>query len=269
MRHESARVLLPRVLLWSGVVLLAALGARAAWKLNQTAELVRLSEPLQRAPRQPLSRLLIVGDSSGVGTGASSPATSLAGRLAAAFPRLRIDNHSVDGAQFADVLAQLEGADRYDMVLVNAGGNDVIRLRDRDALRAAVDRITRRALERADQVVLMPAGNVGNAPFFFPPVSWFMTWRSRQMHQVVRDAAVRHGVLYIDLFREREADPFVQRPELNARDGLHPSDAGYALWFDELMAQADLQSRLSAAAAAAAAIAPRRRAARPASRQPA
>ena len=35
--------------------------------------------------------------------------------------------------------------------------------------------------------------------------------------------------------------------ELNARDGLHPSDAGYRVWFDQLMAQADLAGPLAAA----------------------
>lgn len=37
----------------------------------------------------------------------------------------------------------------------------------------------------------------------------------------------------------------VQRPvELNASDGLHPSDAGYLLWYRELQAQAHLSDRL-------------------------
>ena len=43
-----------------------------AWRLARTAALVRRSEPLQVAPPQPRKRLLIVGDSTGVGTGAST-----------------------------------------------------------------------------------------------------------------------------------------------------------------------------------------------------
>ena len=35
---------------------------------------------------------------------------------------------------------------------------------------------------------------------------------------------------------------------MNAADGLHPADAGYRVWFDELMAQAGLSQHLSAAA---------------------
>jgi len=55
--------------------------------------------------------------------------------------------------------------------------------------------------------------------------------------------------VYVSLFEERENDPFAQQRDLNAKDGLHPSDAGYRLWLDQLMLQADLQQRLAAARA--------------------
>ena len=42
----------------------------AAWRIKQSAALARLSEPLQASPEAPLSSLLIVGDSTAVGTGA-------------------------------------------------------------------------------------------------------------------------------------------------------------------------------------------------------
>jgi lysophospholipase L1-like esterase len=145
------------------------------------------------------------------------------------------------------LMTQMEGKERVDMVLVMAGGNDVVRLRDLRALQTDVNRVLARAREHSTQVVFMPAGNVGNAPFFFPPVSWLMTWRSRQLHAIARESSSRHGATFVSLFRERADDPFVQQPGLNARDGLHPSDAGYRVWFGELMAQAALPQRLSAA----------------------
>ncbi len=220
---------------------------RTAWRLSQSAALVRLSQPLQRSLVQPLQRLLIVGDSTAVGTGATSPHASVAGLLGQRFPSLQIVNRARDGATFAALLAQLDGDERYDMVLMMAGGNDVVRLRGLQALRGDVDRATDRARQRADLVVLMPAGNVGNAPFFVAPFSWLMTWRSRRLHAFVREAALRHDAEVVNLFREYGDDPFVQRPELNAADGLHPSDAGYRVWFGELMAQAALLQRFSAA----------------------
>jgi lysophospholipase L1-like esterase len=243
---DRSRPLASRVLLWGAIAIVAGLGARTAWRLHASAELVRLSEPLQRAPAQVSRRLLLVGDSTAVGTGASTPEASLAGRLGRQFPHLHIDNRARDGAMFADLLAQLDGEQRFDMVLVMAGGNDVIRMRGLAALQGDIDRVLHRASQMADLVVLMPAGNVGNAPFFFPPVSWLMTWRARQLHAFASEAAARRGATLVNLFRESADDPFVQQPALNAKDGLHPSDAGYRVWFDALMTQAALSERLSA-----------------------
>jgi len=245
---SSTRRLQLKLLLWGGaataVLLLAGC---SAVRLRHSIELAKASEPLQRSVVNPQTRLLIVGDSTAVGTGASSPQTSTAGLLAQAYTRLYIENRGRDGATFADLPQQLSGSERFDIVLIQAGGNDVIRMRDLDVVGNEIDGVTRRAKERAALVVLMPAGNVGNAPFFFPPVSWLMTWRARQLHGHVRDAAARHGAVYVNLFKERDVDPFALRPdELNARDGLHPSDAGYRVWFDELMSQAGLAQRLSA-----------------------
>ena len=240
-RHAS------RALLWGALAVVLAVGARTAWRLSDSFELARRSEPLQRSPEQPALRLLIVGDSTAVGTGATTPAASLAGLLGRSFPRLQIVNRARDGAKFVALLAQLEGDERFDMVLVLAGGNDVVRLRGLEALRSDVERVTHRARQRAELVVLMPSGNVGNAPFFYAPVSWLMTWRSRRLQAFVHEAASRHGAVVVSLFREAADDPFVQQPALNAVDGLHPSDAGYRVWFDELTAQATLPVRLSAA----------------------
>ena len=245
----DTRKLASQILRWSLIALVVGVGTRTAWRLHESAELIRLSSPLQRTPVHPALRLLIVGDSTAVGTGASAPDASVAGLLGQAFPRLQIVNRARDGAKFAAVLAQLEGSEPFDMVLVMAGGNDVVRLRGLQALQGDVQAVVQRARQRADLVVLMPAGNVGNAPFFFAPLSWLMTWRSRQLHAFVEEAVARHGAVFVDLFRESADDPFVQRPELNAADGLHPSDAGYRVWFGELMRQADLPQRLAAARA--------------------
>lgn len=226
------------------------LGGCAASRISTAAQLARDSEPFQHTPPNAALRLLIVGDSTGVGTGASSPQASLAGLLAQAYPRLRIDNRARDGATFEGVLQQLQADDaRYDVVLIQAGGNDVIRLRGDSAMRDDIDRAVALAAARAGRVLVMPAGNVGNAPFFFPPLSSLMTARAERLHGFIQAASQRHDAVYINLFQAPENDPFVQKPGLHARDGLHPSDAGYQVWFDELSRQANLAQLLAAARA--------------------
>ena len=86
-----------RVLLWSAVAAALGVGTRAAWRLQESVALARLREPLQRSPERHSLRLLVVGDSTARGTGASAPPSSVAGLLAQAFPRLLIDNRAGDG----------------------------------------------------------------------------------------------------------------------------------------------------------------------------
>ncbi len=229
---------------------LLAVSGCAAWKLNRAIVVAGDSQALQQTPGEPSLRLLIVGDSTAVGTGASAAIHSLAGLVARGHPRLLIENRGRNGARFADVADQLIGEQRFDIVIVQAGGNDVIRLTGRDTLQADIDRVADRAKALAGVVVLMPAGNVGNAPFFFAPLSWWMTTRARTMHALVQDAAARTGAVYVNLFHERADDPFVKDRGLHARDGLHPSDAGYLAWFNELQVQAALADRLQGARAA-------------------
>jgi len=234
-----------RLLAGLGAAPIVAVAVRTAWRLARTAALVRRSEAFQAAPPQPTKRLLIVGDSTGVGTGASTPQTSLAGLIAAAHPHLTIVNRSADGATFERIAAQLEVGGRFDAVLVLGGGNDTIRLTGAGALRAALSQVLFLARGRSDTVVLMPAGNVGNAPFFLWPWSRLMTRRARILHAIARQTAAAQGATYVSLFKERAADPFAQDPDrLHAADGLHPSDAGYALWHHELSMQSALSDAL-------------------------
>lgn len=242
--------------LWIAVALIVvAASGCAVWRIKQAADLARQSEPFEVAPEGATASLLIVGDSTAVGTGASSPATSVAGLISRDHPALKIVNLAQDGARFADVVSQLDtgvrdtgvprAGRRFDAVLVLAGGNDVIRLTDEQLLSREISRVVEIASNLADVVVLMPSGNVGSAPFFFPPWSWLMTHRSRMLHRLVSQAATRTGVHYVDLYQDEADDPFAQRPdEMNGKDGLHPSDAGYRLWVEQMFAQTDLANRL-------------------------
>lgn len=246
-RSVPNRILMIALAVAACGVLLGASGC-AFWRLGKSAELVERSEPFQARPDTVALRLLVVGDSTAVGTGASADSHSLPGLAAAAFPKLLVENRAADGARYAQVLEQLQTSDaRFDVVLIMAGGNDVIRLTDTDTLRVEIEQAVARARTLAPTVILMPSGNIGNAPLFFAPLSWWMTERSRMLHGLVRTAATPPDVVYVDLYKSAEDDPFVKHPELNAADGLHPSDGGYRQWWGELQQQAGLAARWAAA----------------------
>jgi len=242
-----------RLALAASVAALATLAGCTVWRLGEARALARASTAFQQEPPAPMRRLLVVGDSTGVGTGATQPLASVAGLLGAAYPRLLVHNQARDGARFDAVPAQLAaaaGGPGYDVVLIQAGGNDVIRGIDAAALAQVLDlsfSAAKARLRPGGVAIVQPAGNVGNAAFFLPPLSQLMSQRARELHTAVRSAAARHGLVFVSLYQEAAQDPFVQRPELYAADGLHPNDAGYRVWRDELLAQTDLATRLAPA----------------------
>lgn len=247
-RHTTPARLAAALALTAGALLLAGC---APSRLNNAAELARNAEPYTARPAQPDKRVLIVGDSTAVGTGAATPAQSLAGLIGQHHPRWQIDNLGSNGAKWADLPAQLQqAASGYDLVLVLAGGNDVIRFTPLFRLREPIQQTAALAAQKGRHVVLMPCGNVGHAPFFAPPLTWVFSRRSERLHALVQEVAASEHAHYVRLLRPRDQDPFViHRDTLNAADGLHPSSAGYAEWYRELVAQGGLDPLLQTAAA--------------------
>ena len=210
-------------------------------RMGHAALLARRSQPFNACPSEPQASMLIVGDSTALGTGASMPEASLAGRFARRYPQLAIRTEARAGARFEAIAEQLQDAGRYDVILIAGGANDVMRFTPRRRLAQAIALTLARDAQQARHVIVVPAPNVGNAPFFPPPLSWLLSRRTRALHAAVRRSAAAVGATYVDLYRERATDPFARDPRrFIAADHLHPSDAGYAVWFDEIERQAPL-----------------------------
>ena len=206
------------------------------------------SEAYQQRPLHTGIRMLVIGDSTGVGTGADAPAQSVAGRLGRLSPRLALINLAVDGAKTHEAMAQLKAAPHavYDVLLIQVGGNDVLRFTDIDELRATTIALLRAAKSKAHYVVMMSSGDVGAAPAFLPPVDWVYSWRTRQVRALFLELTRSERVDYVDLYNPGDDNPFKQDPKrYYASDGLHPSGEGYRLWFEQLIAQSSIAARLA------------------------
>lgn len=243
-----SRVLLIVLLVVMAVVLFEAL--RLGVNLWQARHLAAESRAFERRAPDADRHLLVVGDSTAVGTGATSPRDSVAGRLAARFPGLAVVNMARDGARMVDVVGQLEAAPErsYDAVLIQAGGNDILGFTPLKRLRRDAVGAMERARRRASCVVMMSTGDVGTAPAFPAPVGWLLSARTQAVRNVLITAAGETGIGYVDLYRPPAEDPFLRDPgRYYARDGLHPSAAGYDLWLEQLLANSDLGDGLAAA----------------------
>jgi lysophospholipase L1-like esterase len=192
-------------------------------------------------------RVLVVGDSTGVGTGATRPEDSLAGLLARDHPQATVVNRARNGARTSDAIRQLqaEQAWRFDLILIHVGGNDILKRTPIAVLPALVDTLLGIARQMSDHVVVTTTPNVGLVPAFQPPLSWWLTRRSRQVRDIFARTAGRHGAHYVNFFHPRSVCPFSRESRRYfARDGIHPTTDCYALVYATLRAASPIRKAL-------------------------
>lgn len=207
------------------------------------------SLPDASTPPSGVKRVLIAGDSTAVGTGAGDPQMSVPGRIARDNPSVFVVNLAEDGARTEALAAQLRSAGpvEFDAVLMLVGGNDVLQLTGIDRLRHSIETALDLAMGLTDNVALMTVGDVGSAPAIPWPMSLLLSRRAATLRAIFADEAGKRGVAYVDMdVPATRTDPFARDPDkYYARDGLHPSAAGYGLWYQRLKRETPLDSWLA------------------------
>jgi lysophospholipase L1-like esterase len=216
-----------------------ALGPLLIWQgLRVRARALRLPEAA--GPRERAGdglRLLIVGDSSGAGVGASHQDQALAGQLecqlAPRFGPVGWQLVATTGHRSDQALEQLRATPlRPADVLVTAlGVNDVVDLRAPRRSVAALQALIADARERAGvrQVLISAAPPMHRFPLLPQPLRWFMGERALQLNAALQ-AAFGEAVIQLPASLQAEAG------SLLAEDGFHPNPAGYRLWAETLAA---------------------------------
>lgn len=206
------------------------------------------SRAFEARPPNPKRTLLVIGDSTAVGTGAGLRENSVAGRLSRLVPDVEITNRAQDGARTGELIEQLGAAPRaaYDVILIQSGGNDILWFTGLRRLRTATTRLLKLAQTRAGRVVMMSTGDVGAAPAFPSPIDGLYSWQTRRVRELFVELTSRLEVEYVDLYHPGAENPFDANPDkYYATDGLHPSDEGYRLWFEQLTADSSILESLS------------------------
>ncbi|MCC7522905.1 SGNH/GDSL hydrolase family protein [Candidatus Uhrbacteria bacterium] len=218
-----------------------------AWDIYQTRRLIAVGTglsakaiPYSRSAKSP--SILVVGDSTAVGTGASASTTSLAGLLGVFYPESSIENRGVNGSKTKDLLSRGDLKNgQFDLVMIHIGGNDTVRFTNLTELSNDIRTVLGQAKRISKNVVLVSTGNVGTARLLPFGTRWAFAIRTRQVREIFKQAASEHGVTYVDLYREPSNDPFAQNPlKYYAADSFHPSDDGYADWFGLISKQLPL-----------------------------
>jgi lysophospholipase L1-like esterase len=167
-------------------------------------------------------RLVVVGDSTAVGTGADSLADALPGRLGKLLgARWRaIGRNGATASQVLhDHLDDAAGGPA-DVAVVLVGWNDALKLRSPRAfardLGAIIDRL--RAASPDGRVVVVAPPAFGSFPVLRQPLRMALGAHAANLTRVAERVAGEHGALFARGFDGRSV----------AADGFHPDGAGYA-----------------------------------------
>jgi len=225
-RHVATAV--PALLLAAALLRLASLYRDVA----RARALAALGQPFERRLAKSALRVLVLGDSTGVGVGANRPEESIAGLLGQDFPAADIVNVSRSGARVAGALAQARACRRsglvFDVALLHVGGNDVFRATPMRQLAEDCELLLAELAEVADRTVWLGPPNLGIVPLFPPPFSWVFAARSRAATALFARTAAAHGVSFLDFSAGEHAVQFKRSRDHFAIDGLHPNSSSYS-----------------------------------------
>jgi lysophospholipase L1-like esterase len=214
-------------------VFLGPLLVAQGWHVRRVTP--RLSEPA--GPRSgsegsgPALRLLIAGDSAAAGVGAAGQHEALSGQLVSALSdsfqvAWKLSAHTGHTAQ--DLIAELQAAspERFDVVLISVGVNDVTgQTRPRqwiDRQIALVDLVASKF--GAEHIIFSSLPPMHVFPALPQPLRWYLGARARRLTGLLR------GVVDADPRCELLALTFPFEPHYMASDGFHPGPPAYSLW---------------------------------------
>ena len=186
-------------------------------------------------------RYLILGDSTAVGQGGDYEqgiAVGTARHLARDGRGVELTNVAVSGARVQDVLTeQLPRADlaHADLVLVDAGANDIVHLTRSGAVARDLERIVQTLL-RANcrmKIVVTGSPDMSTPPRIPRLLRGLAGARFRAVNRIAREVVKRHGLTFAPI-AERTGPIFASDRTLFSADRFHPNDRGYAVWIPVL-----------------------------------
>ena len=207
------------------------------WRVQLGKGLVDRAERFENIVPQASYRILVIGDSTAVGTGVRDPGESIAGQLSRDFPHVSITNRGENGQRISELRLQLEEmqGQEFDLIILHGGGNDIVRFANRNQLQRDMKEVLMLAKTMSNDVVLITSGNIGLAPIFPWPFSAIISARTQSVHKDFVALTQDANVLWVPLYTSRADDPFAEDIDtFYAADKFHPAARGYHVWYNVL-----------------------------------
>ncbi len=227
------------------ILIIVCLGAVLAYDIvhvfilsKKSATLIRNTTPFTRVVTEPKMKILVLGDSTAYGTGVTDSALSTAGRLGTLYPDAEVKNLAVNGLKIEgllEILNTLSTDERFEIILVQIGANDIIRLTPIDSIRTGIQDVLAKTQKIGTQVIVLHSGNIGETYFFPWYVRPVLSRRSLEVREIYKKESDRYEASYVDLI-DSPVDKLVkENPDIYyAEDLLHLSNDGYGMWFEEI-----------------------------------
>ncbi len=185
--------------------------------------------------------LLLMGDSTAAGVGATGTEETIGGQLAAALAtetqrRVTLGSVADSGARSADLSAQARSAlDAHPaVVVVLVGANDATHRTSLRVVRRATATAVGILRARNIEVIVATCPDLGAARNFAQPLRTVVSWQGRRIARAQSVAVTAAGGVVVPLAM-LTGPAFRADPAHLSADLFHPSDRGYRLWADVLL----------------------------------
>jgi lysophospholipase L1-like esterase len=160
----------------------------------------------------------------------------VAGWFAQDFPEAGIQNISQNGEKISGLLNNFPDLkEHFRLVVIQIGANDIMRLTHLKNVKRQLSVAVDKSKAISDYVIMLYSGDVGFAPIFIWPLDDVYSSRSRAFNKIYMGISHEKGVMYVDLMKKRQDDPFLKDiKKFYSPDLLHPSGQGYRHWYDEI-----------------------------------
>lgn len=225
-----------------GLLVLAVLGGEAAVASRRSYLPADSAPPVEGSfgTAGPELALVMVGDSTAAGIGASGTAGTVGGRLAAGLAangrRVRLSSVAVSGSRAADLGPQVSRVLLHppDLAVILIGANDATHTTGLSSVRRNLAEAVRRLRAGGVAVVLGGCPDMGAARAFPQPLRLVVAWQGRRVAAAELAVGRDAGARVVDIGRETGPAMRADASTL-ASDEFHPSDRGYRLWAQALL----------------------------------
>lgn len=182
--------------------------------------------------------LLVIGESTVAGLGARTHETALAGQFAKFLSRkiersvrwTAIGKNGVTAQRTIDELVPQIPDEKFDYILLGLGGNDVLKLSSPHKWRHTMIKLINILREKSphSKIFITNVAAVHLSPALPQPIRGIL-WRLSRMHNanILEFSKNWEDVFYYPQPKEVPADFW--------SDGIHPSEAGYAVWAENII----------------------------------